>query len=270
MEQASGDGTIWVLVAAVASVALLAGLVLLRTRTKAEVKLTDAAIALIPLIAVLLATGKINKLVVGPEGVTVETAREAILDAAGQSVDAQIERIEPEPVEAASKRGVDKIPEYLARGIQALTFQISARYVPDIMAAYFRELSTSPSFRYMVLVEPDGRFYGIMDARKLRSLVEPSDGGFGGRDLNWDMIRNWIADDPTAFAELPSFVPAGAALPADASKRAALTRLQEEDRDWLPAVDEEGRFTGVVDHARLTAGLILDVADRLEAAPAEE
>ncbi|MBT5108421.1 MAG: hypothetical protein HOM25_07050 [Rhodospirillaceae bacterium] len=262
---------IWLLISVIIAVALLIGLVLLRTLTdgNAEVRLTDAAIAIIPVIVFLIASGKITKLVVGPEGVTVEAASEAILGAAGGSVGDQVERIEPEPITAAGKGGIDSIPEYLNRGVQALTFEIGRRYVPDIMAKYFLELTASPQFKYMVLVENDGKFFGIMDARKLLSLTDQPSMDRSGRSVTWGKLREWIHVDPRAFKALPGFVPAEKSLHANETKRAALSRLQDEDREWLPVVDDSRKFAGIVDRSRLTAGLILDVADRLEGSRAD-
>ena len=267
------NATTWTAVGAGISAALLIGLVLLRTLTdgKAEVKLTDAAIALIPIVIVLFATGKISKLVVGPEGVTVESAGEAILRAVDQTVDAQVSSLDPEPVDVAGKGGMGLIPEYVARGLQALTFEIGVPYVPEIMANYFRELTKSPRFRYVVLLEPGGeRFFGIVDARKLVSFVAQ---GSRGRDPFeadvWVPLRDMIDDRPQAFLELPGFMGTDMALSVDVTKRDALTRLEEADLDWLPAVSRDGSFAGIVERSRLTASLILDVAAQLETAREE-
>ena len=267
------DTTTWIQIGAGGSAALVIGLVLLRTLTngKAEVKFTDAVIALIPVVIVLFATGKITKLVVGPEGVIVERASQAILKAADSSFSAQVSRIDPEPVKAAGKGGIERIPEYLARGLQALTFQIGLRYVPEVVKIYFSKLTTSPRFRYFVLLEPSGeRFFGIMDARKLVSLVEQkSVGPRLPQALSWQRVRDMIKRDPKAFFKLPGFIRADQALPFNATKREALERLEETDFDWLPVVDEAGRFAGIVERSRLTASLILDVASQLEHAQAD-
>lgn len=267
------DATMWTALGAGISAALLIGLVLLRTLTdgKAEVKLTDAAIALIPIVIVLFATGKISKLVVGPEGVTVESAGDAILTAVDRSVDAQVSIIDPEPVDAAGKGGIALIPEYLARGLQALTFEIGLRYVPEIMATYFRELTKSPRFRYVVLLEPGGeRFFGIVDAGKLVSLVAQRSGRRDPFEADdWKPLRDMIDQSPQDFLELPGFIGMDMALSVDVTKRDALARLEEADLDWLPAVSGDGRFAGIIERSRLTASLILDVAAQLETAREE-
>lgn len=265
---AEGDSAnTWIVLSVLGALALLVGLVLLRTLTdsKAEVRLTDAVIALIPIVVALLITGKITKLAVGPEGVSVEAAKEAILGAASDTAADEIERIDPETIQTAAKGAPNRIPEYLARGVQALTFQVGGRYVPDIMRDYFTELTRNPRFNYMVLIDESGAFFGIMDARKLVALVEPlPEGGPAQRELDWVTVRDWIQSEPEKFYELTGFIKAEEALEADASKREALTRLQTERREWLPVVDEQDRLAGIVERSRLTAGLILDVANRLQ------
>ena len=266
-----GEGTVWLLVATGIAAALLVGLVLLRSLTdgRAEVKVTDAVIALLPVVIALFATGKITKLVVGPEGVTVERAREAILGAATSAVTDQvdaIDRIKPEELEVAAKGGVGRIAEYVARGIQALTYQVGARYVPEIMEQYFHRLTQSPRFRYMILVDGD-RFFGMMEAGKLVAFVD-EEAARRGDAPGWADIRHWIENDPDRFSTLAGFVSADHALPSGATKRQALQRLEDEDRDWLPVTDGQGSLIGIVDRSRLTASLILDVAGRLEGEPA--
>ena len=112
MNSSQIDGSEWLLLAAGIAAVLVVGLVLLRTLSngKAEVKMTDAVIALIPIVVALFATGNITKLVVGPEGVTVERAARAIMNAAASAVKTQINRIEPEPVATDEKAGISRIP----------------------------------------------------------------------------------------------------------------------------------------------------------------
>ena len=260
--------TLMFIVACGVAILLLVGLVLLRTlsKGKAEVRITDAAIAILPIIIILLVTGKITKLGVGADGVTVETAREAILSASKGSVKLQIDRVVPQRLAVASKRGSDRIPEYVARGVQALKFQIgSGVYAPSVMKAYFDALSKSPQFKYMVLEQRNGTFFGIIDARKLLSVLSASERGSGvGPIRSWQDLRTAIARSPSKFRSFPSFVSAQRALPSGSSKRKALQRLQKENREWLPVMNAQKRFVGIIDRSRLTAGLILDVTKQLE------
>ena len=132
---ASNDGSGWLLLSTGLAVLLLVALVSLRTfsRGNAEVKITDAVVAVIPVIVALFATGQISRLTIGPEGVAVERTRDAILEAAGSSVSGPgggLSPIKPEPLQTSTKGGRDRISEYVQQGIQGLTFQIGGTAYP--------------------------------------------------------------------------------------------------------------------------------------------
>jgi hypothetical protein len=44
--------------------------------------------------------------------------------------------------------------------------------------------------------------------------------------------------------------------------------MEQLGTDWLPVLDQGGRLVGVIDRSRLTASLILDVANQLQASEA--
>jgi hypothetical protein len=104
--------------------------------------------------------------------------------------------------------------------------------------------------------------FGMIDARKLVSVLQEP-----GRRDGFDYLAQLLNDSGgEALADLPGFVPATAAVHDDTDKRVALQKMEELGADWLPVVEPDGRFNGVVERSRLTASLILDVAQRLEAA----
>ncbi|WP_456403406.1 hypothetical protein, partial [Hydrogenimonas sp.] len=62
----------------------------------------------------------------------------------------------------------------------------------------------------------------------------------------------------------PGFIALENAITEKTDKRSALQLMDRLDRDFLPVVDETKRFVGVVKRSRLTASLIVDVANRIE------
>jgi len=100
-----------------------------------------------------------------------------------------------------------------------------------------------------------------MDARKLVSVLQEESRGDGFEFLA-DSFNGGSGDRISA---LPGFVTVDRALRPDADKRIALEQMENLNVDWLPVVDANRFFTGVVERSRLTASLILDVANRLEA-----
>jgi CBS domain-containing protein len=247
---------------------VLAGLVLLRGLTggRVEVKLADAAIAIIPVVLVLLATGQIQKLAIGTEGITIETTREAILKASATSISGQVSPLPVAPIEIAGKGGVGEIPGLIARGVQALEFRLGAGfYVGQAIEEFLKQLTQHPAFRFVVVTNPDGTLFGVMDARKLAQVLALRTVGIGWNEFADILNRN----DAAAFGKLgpaTGFVPRAQAVTKTADKHDALERMEKLAADWLPVVDERGRFAGVVDRSRLTASLILDVTTRLQQA----
>lgn len=245
---------------------VLAGLVLLRGLTggRVEVKLADAAIAVIPVVLVLFATGQIQKLAIGAEGITIETARDAILGASATSITAQVSPLPVAPVEIAAKGGMGEIPHLIAQGVQGLNFRLGAGYYAGpAIEEYLRQLTPYPAFRFVILTKADGTLFGVMDARKLQQVVTQRTLG-----ISWDQFAEIInRGDTGAFdrlAKLTGFIGRDQALTKSADKHDALERMEKLAADWLPVVDERGNFAGVVDRSRLTASLILDVTARLK------
>jgi hypothetical protein len=257
-----------------ASVAIIAGIVglillilLVGVRGvsggRIEVKLADAAIAAVPVMLWLLASGQVSRLVVGAEGITVETTRMAILAAAERPIENQVAPLPVAPVEIAVKGGLGEIPALVARGIAALEFQLGlGGYVGDIIREYSMALTATPTFRYIVVTNRDGTLFGIMDAHRLAAVLGNRPG-----PASWNNFAEMLnRGDARAMASLGAstgFVAAESAVGAMADKRMVLEQMEKLNADWLPVVNEGRRFAGVVDRSRVVASLILEVDSRL-------
>jgi hypothetical protein len=254
-----------VLAAGVLGLLLLIALVALRTVSagRIEVKLTDAAIAAVPVVLWLFASGQITRLVVGAEGITVETTRMAILEAADRPIEKQVAPLPVAPVEIAAKGSLADISTLVARGIAALEFQLGfGGYVGDIIRQYFEALTVSPTFRYVVVTNRDGTLFGIMDAHRLAAALGSNSG-----PASWNNFADLLnRNNAAGIAELGSrygFVPAASAVGQMADKRMVLEQMETLNADWLPVVDDARKFLGVVDRSRVVASLILEVDTRL-------
>jgi len=253
------------LVAGLFGLLLLTALVALRTVSagRIEVKLTDAAIAAIPILLWLLGSGQVTKLVVGAEGITVETTRMAILEAADRPIENQVAPLPVAPVTIAAKGSIFEIPALVASGIAALEFQLGmGGYAPDVIREYFAALTMTPAFRYVVITNRDGSLFGIMDAHRLAAGL-----GSGSGRASWNSFADLLnRNDPKALAELGKnygFVAAESAVGQMADKRMVLEQMEASNADWLPVVDNAKKFVGIVDRSRVVASLILEVDTRL-------
>lgn len=63
---------------------------------------------------------------------------------------------------------------------------------------------------------------------------------------------------------LPGFIGLQHALNKQTDKRQALQQMEALNMDTLPVVQVNERFAGIVDRSRLTASLLIDVANNLE------
>jgi hypothetical protein len=254
---------------AVITGAVLVGVVALRSATGGRVAITlnDAVIAAIAAALVLLVSGRLSKLVVGSEGLTIETAKEAILTSAAQPIARQVAPLPVAPVEQALKGGMGQIPDMVRRRVEGLDFVLgTGAYDQAAINAYLETLTRYQFFRYVILLTPDNKVFGIIDARTLLAVLQ--DPGSGETLQDFSVLINRATEaDRSKLAQLPGFVPAGEAVRKQSDKREVLEKMEKAGRDWLPVVSTEGRLDGVVERSRLTASMILDVANQLKASP---
>lgn len=253
-------------ITAVVTVAVLVAVVAVRSLTggRIEIRLNDAIIAAIAAVLTLFVFGRISKFGVGSEGVTVETAKQAILSASAQPIDRQVALLPVAPVEEALKGGVGLIPSMVHREVQGLDFLLGGGgYDPHAVQEYLETLTRYPFFRFVTLLDPNGSLFGMIDARKLLArLQDPASGQTFASFAS--EINRASADDRTKLAALPGFVPAGNAVTRGSDKRDVLEKMEKLGADWLPVLKPGGQLDGIVDRSRLTASLILDVTNQLK------
>jgi hypothetical protein len=236
------------LIVTIIAITVLVGVVALRSATAGKVVITlnDAIIAAIAVALALLISGKLTKIVVGSEGVTIETTRDAILSSAAQPIAQQVNALPVAPVEQAMKGGIAEIPEMVRQRVQGLDFMLNfGGYDQTILKTYLETLTRYDFFRYIILLNP----------------------GSGETFLDFALLLNRASDaDKLKLAQLPSFVPSSDAVTKKSDKRDVLDRMEKSGRDWLPVVNAQGQLDGIVDRSRLTASMILDVTNQLKAA----
>ncbi|HKX09187.1 MAG TPA: hypothetical protein VJN67_13395 [Stellaceae bacterium] len=253
------------LITALVAFAVLVGVVGLRTVTgnKVEITLNDAIIAAIAAGLTLLISGGVSKLVVGSEGVTIETTKEAILTASRRPIEPQVSSLPVAPVDMVLKGDIGEIPEIVRQRKEALELMLGAgAYEPHAMQVYLDTLTKYPFFRFVVLLDRNSKLFGMVDARKLIAQLEEQHSEQTAATFT-TMVNRASADDQAQLAKLPGFVPASAAVVRTSDKRDVLQKMEQLGADWLPVLNSSGKLDGVVDRSRLTASLILDVTDQL-------
>jgi hypothetical protein len=247
-------------------VVLVAGSVLLRVFSlgKYEIKTSDLVFLVIPLVLVALATGKLK----GVDLFGVKADLSEIWATAAQTQIAK--QVAPATVQdavhvmqMAEKGGVQDLVPLLERKIEALEFRLhQGNYNGDVIDTYFKSLFGSSYFRVIVVNKPDGKLFGLYDAANLIGYLRVAGAPGYWKFAQW--LNNGNEEDKAQLAKLPGFVGADQALSNTTSKRNALALMEKLRSDVLPVTNDEGRFVGIVERAKLTTSLILAVTEKLE------
>ena len=171
----------WIVLSAVAALAVLAGLVALRvlTKNRAEVRVSDAVIAVLPVVIALFAGGKIEELVIGEGGITLKAAKQAVTGAADESLGTNVTslaKLDYQAFQIGPKGGSAQL-EALERanvGAFSLTIGCSRCYLAEAVRNYLETLTENPNFRYLALLDRNQppNLFGVIEARSLRAWLD--------------------------------------------------------------------------------------------------
>jgi hypothetical protein len=239
---------------------ILALLVTLRTKNdKLEIKSGDAVVAVLPVAMFLLVTGKIQRFEMGE--LKIETAFARASTSAITPQIAPLSGLPSEPLNTDPKRGIDEIPRLIEKRTQGLLFRLGQGnyYGPAIME-YLTLLTRQPFLRYIVIDNEDRSFFAMADARGLVELLTSERPPYTANDF-----ARWLnLPDKAALKRLPGFLSSDDAVTDEADKRQALQRMESLNVDTLPVIAKNKSFVGTVNRSRLTASLILDVANGIK------
>lgn len=245
-----------------AFVAILALLLVLRARNSAlEIRATDIVVATLPVLIFLLVSGKIQRLEFGEGGVTIETA---FVKASTTEIHSQVTPIADLPMEQTrveSKGAVSTIPQLLEKKTEGLSVRLGyGGYTGPAIQEYLAKLTAQPYLKYIIIENNDGTFFGMADARQLYAMLSNPYG-----QVKADELARWLANSNLAsFIKLPGFIAAEHAVKPSADKSQTLQLMEQLNIDILPVVNEQRRYQGIVNRARVVASLILDVAKDLK------
>jgi hypothetical protein len=245
----------------IVALAVICALMYLRYKTSEKIDVTTAdASIVIALFAVwMLGSGKISELTVGDVGIKMTAAIKAASNKAVSRQTLPIHGVDAEP-----KGGSGQIAEYVARGVEGLTFKLGNYYDGNIIRDYLSELGKLPTFHYIIIQNDDAAnsLFGMIGSRQLAVLLRDRKVLASEGDLA-AFITNRQTDK---LAALPGFITAEAALSKSSTKQQALEAMQDHDLDWFPVVDDARQLAGVVERSALAASLLVDVVNRLNLA----
>lgn len=254
------DSIVYISLAVFVTVIVLLVFIRSKTNAKYEVKNSDIVLGLLPIVLILLVSGKIESFEFGDLKV-----KAALVDASNKEIVSQISPLQGIPVrelQSESKGAVSRIPTLIKNKTESLEFRLGhGGYFGPAIGEYFDALSRQGLLKYVVVTNPDGTFFGMYDAGTLIGFTENPENNAGLDDFAY-----WLNNNRSgALAEIPGFIPAADALSQNSNKSEALGAMERENLDMLPVVDTDGYLSGIVDRSRLTASLILDVTEQLTA-----
>lgn len=240
-------------VALAAAVAMLIGLVVLRATTNKnwEVRFTDAAIAIIPIIVWLILAGRLKEFKLGSEGFTA-----AFQEAVAAPIQASIERLPIQNLLADEKSGLPDLQKMIEKKDQALIFVLGKRYDPSIAKEYLQRLTQEVFFKFIEIQDNVGGLFGLLDARLLMGYLKT--------DGDWSNFISAVQGiNQPYLTALPSFVGRSAAVTEMSEKSDVLKKMEDSQADWLPVTGPDGKLIGVVERSAVLARLVLDLNARL-------
>ncbi|GAB1258439.1 CBS domain-containing protein [Aurantivibrio plasticivorans] len=250
-------------------VLLLVGSLILRANfgDKYELKTIDLVLIILPLLFVLLATGKLK--VLDAFGVKADFS-ELFADAASARIENQISIASTpdveelvENMEMASKGGVQRIPELIKKKTEALVFRLGhGGYYGPAIKEYFDALYASSYLQYIVVLKEDGTLFSVYDVLDLAVYFRAEDRR--GYQRFAKALNQKTQEDLTYLTELPGFISEQDAVSQGMTKREVLEKMDAMRVNSLPAVSDEHRFIGSVDRSQLTASMILEVTEKLQ------
>ncbi len=180
-------------------------------------------------------------------------------------------------VQSDPKAEIERLADLVDQKINALSFRLGDFYFGPVVWKYLDALTDLPEFRYVVLLDRDGRAVGFWDARVLADALNPPDQTElsmslaaqpdevpATRDVpRWNAFGTMLANGLLERLEsLDGYQPTTNAIPSNTSNFEALERLEALGAETLPVLDAEGTLVGFVEQSRLTTRMLLQIANR--------
>ena len=240
--------------------AVIGLLVWLRTSTdnKVEIKNSDIILGLLPVVLILFLSGKIESFEFGDLKV-----KAAFEQASSKEINSQVNLLQGIPVrelESDTKQSVNKIPQLIRNKTESLEFRLGhGGYYWSAIRDYFAALRSHSLLKYVIVNNNDGTFFGMFEAGQLVNYLEAERSN--ARYAEFEKFLN--ESDGDALLELPGFIGSDRAVSNNADRSNALTKMESNNLNFLPVINDAKRLQGIVERSRLTASLILDVTKQL-------
>ena len=236
------------------SVILLAAVVILRSRTDGVwvVQLADVGIALAPIFVWLVLTGQLAKLTFGREGLSFAFQKVLTTDIKNTFHFS----LPVESLSAQEKPNPSRLNDFIANSTPAVFLVLGKRSSAEFLQQDLTTLKEYPFFRFVVIQQNGGAFFGMMDASHLTDYLSKTSG--------WDRFIDAVGRPDAAYFADPrlGFVDAAKAVTETTEKAEVLEKMQREHMDWLPVTDSGAKWIGRVEQSAVLVRLVLSLDPR--------
>jgi CBS domain-containing protein len=206
-------------------------------------------IAILPVCLWLLFSGRITGF--KAFGVELKTAIQA---ASRQTISTTraygaLSSLEYDAQDAGEKGSVNRIAQHNEQKLAALSFVLERQnyYKPQVIKRYLDEMLENGYLKWIVFNDKEGKLEGLIRADALRNYATLP--WAGPADDGYRVIQQSI--ETGAIDKMPGVVRSSFAVKASDTKGTAIQKFSKIDAEYLPVVDELGRFKGVVSRGKL-------------------
>ncbi|MGD0175694.1 MAG: CBS domain-containing protein [Candidatus Bathyarchaeia archaeon] len=205
-------------------------------------------IALIPFIVWLIVSGRITE-IAGPGGIGIKLRNEA-----GKPIPVESEKITIEPdFRVIEKGGLDALYREISdKHPNTLSFVIGKmNYRVNVIWDYLNALEMEPSFRFILFRDSRGKFKGIVKASDVKRILPAEGRPPTTLDSDYGFVRmletGSILSSPGVVTDY---------LERTSTNKEALELMEKADTDFVPVVDEQRKFVGVVTQERIVRKIL--------------
>jgi hypothetical protein len=225
----------------------------------AEFSNTDVLIAAVVILLIGMGSGKIESFKAGD----IEVKR-AIQDARKKDISSDLTKLPYSPLQTQLKGPKSGIPDFLKLGKGALTLRLGYDgYADSVIMDYLKGMGNAMASGagpfYVVFVESGRTFWGMVKTYDLVRFMDAEN--IPASNVLSKQIRT---KDTKKLEEIPGIILKNDVVLVGDDRLTALRKMDKSNNELLPVIDSDGQFVGTVERNRITASLMVNVAEKLD------
>ena len=231
--------TIWILI--ISFFVILSVIALINYKLNKEFKIETSwlALSLAPVVIWLITTQQLSEF--SGFGLAFKLNK---VTATPVSLQLDGDLIQPEAISSDAKEGIGKIDLFKRDRVAAITLEVGKQgyYLDSAIQRYLRELAPLSFFKYVLFLDKDRHFKGMIWGSKLLEEM---------RNGNIDLVNLLETENISNISGINM-----ASITSGSSKQSALQLMDRHGLSELPVVNENGQFIGVVERNKITSSIV--------------